>query len=97
MPTTGNEIRAAVKQRLANIARSPDEEKKFPVGPASAKKLGCSKVQVDVHQTPWPTARPDEFSQRLPEVTEPFSVESEAITVSDWKASHVSCRLQLRR
>jgi len=52
MPTTGNEIRAAVKQRLANIARSPDEEKKFPVGPASAKKLGCSKVQVDVHQTP---------------------------------------------
>ena len=52
MPTTAEEIRAAVKQRFANIARSPHQEKKFPVRIGSAKKLGCSKVQVYVQQTP---------------------------------------------
>jgi hypothetical protein len=32
--------RAAVEQRFAQVARSPDREQKFPVGPASAKKIG---------------------------------------------------------
>ena len=40
MPTTAEEIRAAVKQRFAQVARSPDQETKFPVGPASAKQPG---------------------------------------------------------
>ena len=32
MPTTAGEIRAAVGQRFAQVARSPDQEQKFPVG-----------------------------------------------------------------
>ena len=40
MPTTAQEIRAAVEERFAQVACSPDQERKFPVGPASAKKLG---------------------------------------------------------
>jgi SAM-dependent methyltransferase len=47
MPTTASEIRAAVEQRFAQVARSPGEEKKFPVGPASAKKLGYDSHEMD--------------------------------------------------
>jgi SAM-dependent methyltransferase len=46
MPTAA-EIRAAVEQRFAQVARSPDQEKKFPVGPASAKKLGYDPQEID--------------------------------------------------
>jgi hypothetical protein len=47
MPTTAEEIRAAVGQRFAQVARSPDQERKFPVGPASAKKLGYDPQDID--------------------------------------------------
>ena len=47
MPETAAEIRAAVVQRFAKVARSPDEEQKFPVGPASAKKLGYDPTEID--------------------------------------------------
>jgi arsenite methyltransferase len=47
MPTTADEIHAAVEQRFAQVARSPDQEKKFPVGPATAKKLGCDPQEID--------------------------------------------------
>ena len=47
MPTTAEEIRAAVEQRFAQVARSPDQEQKFPVGPASAKKLGYDPPEID--------------------------------------------------
>ena len=47
MPTTAEEIHAAVEQRFAQVARSPDQEKKFPVGPASAKKLGYDPQEID--------------------------------------------------
>ena len=40
MPTNAEEIRAAVEQRFAQVARSPEQERTFPVGPASAKMLG---------------------------------------------------------
>jgi hypothetical protein len=40
MPTTAEAIRAAVEHRFAQVARSPGQEKKFPVGPESARKLG---------------------------------------------------------
>jgi len=40
-------IRAAVEQRFAQVARSPGQEKKFPVGPASAKKLGYDPREID--------------------------------------------------
>jgi SAM-dependent methyltransferase len=47
MPTTAAEIRAAVERRFAQVARSPGQEKKFPVGPASAKKLGYDPQEID--------------------------------------------------
>ena len=31
MPSSAEEIRAAVEQRFAQVARSPDQERKFPV------------------------------------------------------------------
>lgn len=47
MPTIAEQIRAAVEQRFAQVARSPDQEQKFPVGPASAKKLGYDPHEID--------------------------------------------------
>ena len=47
MPTTAEEIRAAVEQRFAQVARSPEQERKFPVGPASAKNLGYDPQEID--------------------------------------------------
>ena len=41
------EIRAAVGQRFAQVARSPDQEQEFPVGPASARKLGYDPPEID--------------------------------------------------
>jgi SAM-dependent methyltransferase len=38
---------AAVKERFAAIATSPGQEKKFPIGPASAKKLGYDPQEID--------------------------------------------------
>ncbi len=40
-------IRAAVEQRFAQVARSPALEKKFPVGPASARKLGYDLHEIE--------------------------------------------------
>ena len=37
MPETTDEIRAAVMQRFSRVARSPEQEQKFPVGPANTK------------------------------------------------------------
>ncbi len=51
MPTTAAEICAAVEQRFAQVARSPDQETKFPVGPASAKKLGYDPQEIDALPT----------------------------------------------
>jgi len=42
-----DEIRSAVEQRFAQVARSPDQEKKFPVGPDSAKRLGYDPQEID--------------------------------------------------
>jgi arsenite methyltransferase len=47
MPTSAEEIRTAVEQRFAKIARSPEQEQKFPVGPASATKLGYDHQEID--------------------------------------------------
>jgi hypothetical protein len=52
MPTTAEEIHAAVEQRFAQVARSPDREQKFPVGPASAKKLGYDPLEIDAFPGP---------------------------------------------
>jgi len=47
MLDTTEEIRSAVKKRFAKIALSPDQERKFPVGPASAKRLGYDPQEID--------------------------------------------------
>jgi hypothetical protein len=54
MPDTAEAIRAAVERRFAQVARSPDQERKFPVGPASAKKLGYDPQEIDALPT-WVT------------------------------------------
>jgi SAM-dependent methyltransferase len=42
-----DDLRASVIDRFAKIASAPDEEKKFPIGPQSAKKLGYDPDEVD--------------------------------------------------
>ena len=46
MSQTSDDLRAAVTERFAAVAISPGEERKFPVGPASAKKLGYKHVHT---------------------------------------------------
>jgi SAM-dependent methyltransferase len=45
-------LRAAVKERFAAVAASPGQDKKFPVGPASAKKLGYDPQEIDALPPP---------------------------------------------
>jgi len=47
MPDNAAEIRAAIEQRFAQVARLPGQETKFPVGTASAKKLGYDPPEID--------------------------------------------------
>ena len=47
MNPTSAEILSTVKERFTAVARSPDQEKKFPVGPGSAKKLGYDATEID--------------------------------------------------
>jgi SAM-dependent methyltransferase len=52
MPDTAEAIRAAVERRFAQVARSPGQEQKFPIGPASAKKLGYDPQEIDALPPP---------------------------------------------
>jgi len=50
MPTESQQpanVRASVKDRFRRVAIAPDQERKFPVGPESAKKLGYEPAEVD--------------------------------------------------
>ena len=50
MPTESQQpayLRASVIDRFRRVAIAPDEERKFPVGPESAKKLGYDPAEVD--------------------------------------------------
>jgi arsenite methyltransferase len=47
MTETADQIKADIKQRFVNVALRPQEEKKFPVGPASAKRLGYAAEKID--------------------------------------------------
>jgi len=47
MNPNNTEILTSVAERFAAIARSPEQEKKFPVGPESAKKLGYDPREID--------------------------------------------------
>ena len=47
MQETLDQIKAEIKRRFVKLALSPHEEKKFPVGPASAKRLGYHASEID--------------------------------------------------
>ena len=50
MPTQSQQpdnLRASVIDRFRKVAIAPDQERKFPVGPESAKKLGYDLCEVD--------------------------------------------------
>jgi arsenite methyltransferase len=47
MKQTADEIGADIKQRFVRLALAPQEEQKFPVGPASAKRLGYDAKEID--------------------------------------------------
>ena len=47
MNSSSTELRATVKERFAKVAQAPDQETRFPVGPASAKKLGYDPSEID--------------------------------------------------
>jgi len=46
-----DQIKADIKQRFARLAVSPQKEKKFPVGPDSAKRLGYGAAEIDALPT----------------------------------------------
>ncbi len=66
MPATAHEITGAVKERFVNLALSPQSEQKFPVGPASAKKLGYAAAEID--------ALPASVTESFAGVGNPFSL-----------------------
>lgn len=47
MNSSSTELRATVKDRFSKVAQAPDQETRFPVGPASAKKLGYDPNEID--------------------------------------------------
>ncbi|MGO8901440.1 MAG: hypothetical protein ACLQU5_24265 [Isosphaeraceae bacterium] len=50
MPTESQQpakFRASVEDRFRRVAMEPDRERKFPVGPESAKRLGYGCGEVD--------------------------------------------------
>lgn len=59
-------IRASIKDRFANVARSPESEKGFSLGPESAKSLGYSSAEID--------ALPQSVTESFAGVGNPFSL-----------------------
>jgi arsenite methyltransferase len=47
MNPTSAELQASVTERFAKVAQAPEQEKKFPVGPNSARKLGYDPQEID--------------------------------------------------
>jgi arsenite methyltransferase len=41
------DLESTVKERFAALARNPAEEKRFPVGPNSARRLGYASEEID--------------------------------------------------
>jgi len=69
MPTESQQpanLRASVKDRFRSVAMKPDQERKFPVGPESAKKLGYDPCEVD--------ALPSAVTESFCGVGNPFSM-----------------------
>jgi len=47
MPQTTDQVRAMVRERFCRIASTPAQEKKFPVGSESARRLGYDPREID--------------------------------------------------
>ncbi len=47
MPEQPDEIRAGILERFSETALTPDQVKKFPLGPESAKSLGYDSEEID--------------------------------------------------
>ncbi len=47
MSKTAEQIRDEIRQRFIQLAARPDQEKAFPVGPASARQLGYDPQVID--------------------------------------------------
>lgn len=47
MNPTSDQLQTTIKERFAKVADQPAQEKKFPVGPESAKKLGYDPHEID--------------------------------------------------
>jgi SAM-dependent methyltransferase len=52
MTPTPDRIKAEIREWFANVARSPQAETKFPVGPDSAKRLGFDPAEIDALPSP---------------------------------------------
>jgi arsenite methyltransferase len=69
MPTQSqqpNKLRASVIARFRRVATQPDHERKFPVGPESAKKLGYVPAEIDT--------LPSDLTESFCGVGNPFSL-----------------------
>jgi arsenite methyltransferase len=69
MPTKAplpDDLRASVIDRFRRVATAPELERKFPIGPASAKKLGYDPAEVD--------ALPPAVTESFCGVGNPFSM-----------------------
>jgi SAM-dependent methyltransferase len=69
MPTQSQQpdnLRASIIDRFRKVATAPDQERKFPVGPESAKKLGYDLCEVD--------ALPSAVTESFCGVGNPFSM-----------------------
>lgn len=66
MDQTPEAIRASITERFANLARSPESEEGFPVGPESAKSLGYPATEID--------GLPKSVTESFAGVGNPFSV-----------------------
>ncbi len=47
MNSHDSEVKQQIRERFANVARSPESERVFPVGPESAKALGYDGDEID--------------------------------------------------
>jgi SAM-dependent methyltransferase len=61
-----DEVEHAIKERFAALATHPVEEKRFPIGPDSAKRLGYSCEEID--------SLPPEATESFAGVGNPFSL-----------------------
>jgi SAM-dependent methyltransferase len=66
MNETPEQIKAEIKERFVRIALSPGEERKFDLGPGSAKRLGYDAAEVD--------ALPGSVTESFAGVGSPFAL-----------------------